>query len=269
MSDDANSQTAFSKLLAVVTELREKCPWDREQRLAAAPRHLIEEAYEVADAVARGGQPAIAEELGDVIAQCLFLGVILAEQSEFKVAKVLEDAAEKLVRRHPHVYAGTRADTVEQVLDNWETIKQQERAQKNSTEEAPDAPKSLSHVGRALPSMMRAEKLGEKARRAGMDWANVREVLAKVREEIAEVENALDHGNTAAAAGEIGDMMLAIANAPRFIGMDAEQTLRVACDKFVARFDTVARLAAERGLTLKSMTPAEVDALWHEAKRAC
>ena len=268
MSDDAKTETAFARLLAVVTELREKCPWDREQKLADTPRHLIEEAYEVADAVARGGQPAIAEELGDVIAQCLFLGVILAEQSDFSVAKVVEHAAEKLVRRHPHVYAGTRADTVEQVLDNWETIKQQERAQKNSAEEDSAPPKSLRHVGRALPSMMRAEKLGEKARRAGMDWANVREVLAKVREEIAEVESALDHDDTAAAADEIGDTMLAIANAPRFIGRDAEQTLRAACDKFVARFDTVARLAAERGLALKSMTSAEVDALWHEAKRS-
>ncbi|HYL60245.1 MAG TPA: MazG nucleotide pyrophosphohydrolase domain-containing protein [Candidatus Acidoferrales bacterium] len=102
-----------------------------------------------------------------------------------------------------------------------------------------------------------------------MDWANVREVLAKVREELDEVEKALDGGDTAAAAEEFGDMMLAIANAPRFIGRDAEQTLRAACNKFVARFDTVARLAAERGLVLKSMTPAEVDVLWREAKRVC
>ncbi|HYL60246.1 MAG TPA: MazG nucleotide pyrophosphohydrolase domain-containing protein [Candidatus Acidoferrales bacterium] len=157
MSADAKSETAFARLLAIVTELREKCPWDREQKLADTPRHLIEEAYEVADAVARHEQPAaIAEELGDVIAQCLYLGVILAEQSEFKIAEVLDDAAEKLVRRHPHVYAGTRVDSVEQVLENWETIKQQERAQKTFAPEDSNAPKSLRHVGRGLPSMTRA-----------------------------------------------------------------------------------------------------------------
>ncbi len=114
--------------------------------------------------------------------------------------------------------------------------------------------------------MMRAEKLGEKARRAGMDWANIRDVLAKAREEIDEVEQALDRNDNAGASEELGDLMLAIANAPRFIDQDAETTLRGACDKFVGRFDEVARIAATRGLDLKSMTPSEIDALWNEAK---
>jgi tetrapyrrole methylase family protein/MazG family protein len=263
MSDDTNAAQAFARLLAVVTELRARCPWDREQKLADTPRHLIEEAYEVADAVARGNPSDIAEELGDVAAQCLFVGVILAEQSNLDAAAVLRNAAEKLVRRHPHIYGDTKADTVDQVLGNWERIKRQERQSKDAA-----GAESLAHTGRALPALMRAEKLGEKARRAGMDWAGVREVLAKAREEIEEVEHALDRGDNAAAAEELGDLMLAIANAPRFIGKDAELTLRAACDKFVARFDEVARLAASRGLDLKSMTPAEIDALWNEAKAA-
>jgi MazG family protein len=263
MSDDTNAVQAFAKLLAVVTELRERCPWDREQKLADTPRHLIEEAYEVADAIARGGLPHAAEELGDVIAQCLFAGVILAEQSEFDIERVVQNAADKLIRRHPHIYGDVRADTVEHVLENWERIKQQERERKD-----PNGTRSLAHVGRGLPSMMRAEKLGEKARRAGMDWANIREVLAKAREEIDEVERALDRNDTANAAEELGDLMLAIANAPRFIKMDAEQTLRAACDKFAARFDEVARIAESRGLDLKAMTPSEIDALWNEAKAA-
>jgi MazG family protein len=261
MSDETTSAQAFAKLLAVVTELRARCPWDREQKLADTPRHLIEEAYEVADAIARGKAPEVAEEIGDLIAQCIFAGVILAEQSEFDVATVVRNAAEKLIRRHPHIYGDTRAETVERVLENWERIKQQERESKN-----PDGAKSLAHVGRGLPSMMRAEKLGEKARRAGMDWANVREVLAKAREEIDEVERALDRGDNAGAVEEIGDLMLAVANAPRFIGKDAEQTLRAACDKFVARFDEVVRIASARGLDLKAMKPAEIDVLWNEAK---
>jgi tetrapyrrole methylase family protein / MazG family protein len=262
-NDNAASASAeFAKLLAVVAELRLRCPWDREQKLADTPRHLIEEAYEVADAVARNDASEIADELGDLIAQCLFVATILREQSQLDIAAVLKGASEKLVRRHPHVYAGTQADTVEQVLDNWEQIKLQERENKK-----PDAVKSIAEVGRALPALMRAEKLGQKARRAGMDWANIREVLAKAREELDEVEHALDRNDTAAASEEVGDLMLAIANAPRFIARDAEQTLRAACDKFVTRFDRVAKLAASRGLDLKTMPPAEIDALWNEAKQ--
>ncbi len=263
MSDDTTSAQAFAKLLAVVAELRARCPWDREQKLADTPRHLIEEAYEVADAIARGNFPDVAEELGDLTVQSLFAGLILAEQSKFDIATGLQNAAEKLIRRHPHIYGETRADTIEQVLENWDQIKQQERESKH-----PHGAKSLAHVGRGLPSMIRAEKLGEKARSAGMDWGNIREVLAKAREEIQEIEHALDRGDPAGAAEEIGDLMLAVANAPRFIGMDAEQTLRAACDKFVVRFDEVARIAASRGLDLKTMTPSEIDALWNEAKAA-
>jgi MazG family protein len=263
MSDDTNPAQAFAKLLAVVTELRERCPWDREQKLGDTPRHLIEEAYEVADAIDRANPGEIAEELGDVIVQCLFTAVILGEDSKLDIATIMQNAAGKLIRRHPHVYGNTRADTSEQVLENWERIKVDERASKN-----PDGAKSLAHVGRGLPSMMRAEKLGEKARRAGMDWVNIREVLAKAREEIDEVEQALDRNDTAHAAEELGDLMLAIANAPRFINHNAEQTLRAACDKFVARFDHVAQIAASRGLDLKRMTPLEIDALWNEAKAA-
>ena len=261
--DGASAAAEFAKLLAVVAELRTRCPWDREQKLADTPRHLIEEAYEVADAVARGDAGEIADELGDLIAQCMFVATILGENSELDMAAVLKGAAEKLIRRHPHIYGDTRADTVEQVLENWDRIKQQERESKESGKSA----KSVAEVGRALPSLMRAEKLGAKARRAGMDWANIREVLAKAREEMDEIEHALDRGDTAGAAEEIGDLMLAIANAPRFIERDAEQTLRAACDKFVARFDLVAKLAASRGLDLKAMPPVEIEALWNEAKQ--
>jgi MazG family protein len=263
MDKDDGAAAEFAKLFAVVAELRTRCPWDREQKLADTPRHLIEEAYEVADAVARGDASEIADELGDVIAQCMFVATILKENSQLDMATVLKGAAEKLIRRHPHIYGDTKADTVEQVLENWDRIKQTERESKES---GTLGAKSIANTGRALPSLMRAEKLGAKARRAGMDWANIREVLAKAREEMDEIEHALDRGDNDGAAEEIGDLMLAIANAPRFIERDAEQTLRAACDKFVARFDEVAKIAASRGLDLKVMTPAEIDALWNEAK---
>jgi MazG family protein len=259
---DKNEGTAaeFAKLLAVVAELRTRCPWDREQKLADTPRHLIEEAYEVVDAVARGDASEIADELGDLIAQCMFVATILGENSQLDMTAVLKGAAEKLIRRHPHIYGDTQADTVEQVLENWEQIKEGEHKSETGA-------KSIANTGRALPSLMRAEKLGAKARRAGMDWANIREVLAKAREEMDEIEHALDRGDNAGAAEEIGDLMLAIANAPRFIERDAEQTLRAACDKFVARFDEVGRLAASRGLDLKVMPPEAIEALWNEAKQ--
>jgi MazG family protein len=265
--DDQSASAAFAKLLAVVAELRTRCPWDRDQKLADTPRHLIEEAYEVADAVAHGNADEIADELGDLLAQCLFVATILRETSQLDIAAVLKGAADKLIRRHPHIYADTKADTVEDVLDNWERIKLQEREDKKLEESQPGAAKSIGEVGRSLPSLMRAEKLGASARRAGMDWPNVREVLAKAREELDEVEHALDRGDNAAAAEEIGDLMLAIANAPRFLARDAEQTLRAACDKFITRFDKVAQLAAQRGLDLKTMPPNEIDALWNEAKQ--
>jgi nucleoside triphosphate diphosphatase len=255
--------SAFEKLLKVVKELRQRCPWDREQRLADTPRHLIEETYEVADAIARADLPDLEEELGDLIVQSLFIGVILAEQKKFDLAGVFEDAAKKLVRRHPHIYGDIRADSVEEVVENWERIKQGEREKKSKKE-----PKSLAHVGHALPSLMRAEKLGEKARRAGMDWRNLREVLAKVREEIDEIEHALDESDLEAAAEEIGDMMLAVANAPRFVGKNAEQTLRAACDKFVGRFDALAKTAARRGLALKEMKAHAIESLWQDVKKS-
>lgn len=260
-SDENSARDAFARLIAVITELREKCPWDREQKLADTPRHLLEEAYELADAIERGHPAEIADELGDLIAQGIFLGVILAEQSQIDVAAVMKHATDKLMRRHPHVYGETRAETVDEVLHNWEQIKLGEREKSGA-----DRATSLEHTGRALPAMMRAEKLGEKARRAGMDWANLREVLAKVREEIDEVEQALDRDDEANAAEEIGDMMLALANAPRFLGRNAEQTLRAACEKFVSRFDEVTRIASERNLDLKAMTPGEIEALWQQAK---
>ncbi|HEY6418998.1 MAG TPA: nucleoside triphosphate pyrophosphohydrolase [Candidatus Binataceae bacterium] len=264
---EAGDGTAFANLLKVVRELRLRCPWDREQKLGDTPRHLIEEAYEAADAIARGDAADIADELGDLIAQVLFAAVIAEEAHPFDVGAVLEHARAKLVRRHPHVYGDTKVDSVEQVLDNWDRIKQDERRAKDQDNKNKDGSSRLASTGKALPALMRAEKLGEKARRAGMDWADIRGVLAKVREELDEVEEALARGDQAAAAGELGDMMLALANAPRFIGHNAEETLRRACEKFVSRFDEVDRLATSRGIELKNLSAAEVESLWQEAKR--
>jgi MazG family protein len=259
--DDSNSALReLSRLLEVVRKLRAECPWDREQTVASTSRHVIEEAYEVADAIASNDNADIAEELGDLLYQSFFVAVIAEDESRFDVAKVARDAADKFIRRHPHIYGDVKADTAEQVLSNWDKIK---------SEEKKDAGKDrdLATTGRALPALMRAEKLGEKARRKGMDWGNIGEVLKKVREELEEAEAALAQGDHEAVASEIGDMMLALANAPRFIGHNAEETLRRACDKFVGRFEAVERLAASRNLDLKKMSPSDLESLWQEVKQ--
>lgn len=261
MSDSDNPAMAeIARLLEVVRKLRAECPWDREQTVASTGRHVIEEAYEVADAIASNDNADIAEELGDLLYQAFFVAVIAEDESRFSVAKLARDAADKFIRRHPHIYGDVKADTSEQVLSNWDKIK---------SEEKKDAGKDggLAATGRGLPALMRAEKLGEKARRKGMDWRNIKDVLKKVREELDEAETALADGDQDAVASEIGDMMLALANAPRFIGHNAEETLRRACDKFIGRFEAVERLATSRGRDLRKLSPSKIEALWQEAKR--
>lgn len=257
-----SEEQEFLRLLTVVRELREKCAWDREQTLADTSRHLIEEAYESADAIASGDSEEIAEELGDLIVQAIFSAMIAGKAGAPDLATVLRKAADKLIRRHPHVYGDVKAETAWQVLIEWDKIKAREKAVKNIVGKS-----ALADTGRALPALMRAEKLGEKARRLGMDWADAREVLKKVREELEEAEAALERGDLAMLSEELGDLMLATANVPRFIGNNAEETLRRASDKFIARFASLEALAATRGLTLTAMSPAEIESLWQEAKR--
>ena len=259
MSGDHESGAKFDRLLAIVAELRERCPWDREQTAASLAHHLVEEAYEALDALESGNARAITDELGDVITQALAIVTIISESGETGIGDILEHAAAKLVRRHPHVYANASAASSGEVVARWNQIKQDERR-------AAGASSALDGIARALPALTRAQKLGSRARDAGMDWRDIHGVLAQVREEIAEVEDALERNDTEAAAEEIGDMLLALANAPRFIEHDAEATLRRACDKFGGRFRIVERLAAERGLDLPQLSPSEIQRLWDEAK---
>ena len=262
MSDDSSptADAEFARLLTVLRELRQRCPWDREQTIASLGKHLVEEAYEALDAMEGDDGHAIIDELGDLVAQVLAVTVIAEERQRFRVAELFQWAADKLVRRHPHVYGDATAATSGEVIDNWNRIKQAERAKAGATS-------ALDGIARTMPALARAEKLGSRARHAGMDWHDIHDVLAKVREEMDEVEGALANNDTEAAAGELGDMLLALANAPRFIEHNAEETLRRACDKFTRRFIAVEQLVASRSLDLKQMRPDEIDVLWNEAKR--
>jgi MazG family protein len=260
MNEQSPEVSQLARLLGIVRELRERCPWDREQKLADVGKYLIEEAYESADAIARADPLAIADELGDLLVQVLSAAVMAEQEGPFTVGSLLQGAADKLVRRHPHVYAGGKADTAAEVVANWNQIKREER-------KAQGFRSALDGVTKGLPALMRAEKLGARARQAGMDWADIHEVLAKVREEMDELEGALAANDSDAAACELGDMLLALANAPRFIGHDAEETLRRACEKFIGRFQQVEQIATARGLDMTKMTTAELESLWQEAKR--
>jgi MazG family protein len=246
MNDDNPENAELARLLSVVHHLRRRCPWDREQRLADVAKYLIEEAFEAADAISRGDAAAIADELGDLLVQVLFAAIVADEEKRFAFPELALNAANKLIRRHPHVYAGARAETADEVVEKWNQIKHEER-------KAQGFHSALAGIPSALPALIRAQKLGTRARQAGMDWADIHAVLAKVREEMDELE--------------LGDMLLALANAPRFIGHDAEETLRRACEKFIGRFENVERLASARGMELARMTETELDSLWQEAKR--
>jgi len=250
----------FARLLEVVRELRLRCPWDREQTLEDSARHLIEEAYESAGAIEDSENAAIADELGDLLVQVLFAANIAEQAGRFDVAAMIAAAREKLVRRHPHVYGSDQASSADEVIRNWERIKRDERRRAG-------AASALDGVARAMPALMRAQKLGERARGAGMDWDNISAVIAKVGEELDEIRAAIAAGDRDAAAEEIGDAMLALANAPRFVGHEAEATLRRACDKFVRRFKEVERIAAADGLEPARLGSDELEQLWQRAKR--
>ena len=250
----------FTALAEIVRELRTRCPWDREQTLASASQHLIEEAYEAADAVTHGGKAEIKDELGDLLVQVLFAARIAEEQAGTSIAEVMRHARDKLVRRHPHVYGGTEAKTSAEVIRNWEETKKKER-------EAAGATSALDGIARALPALVRAQKLGQRAKSAGMDWRTVSAVLDKVSEEIVEARAALESSDYAHAAEEIGDALLALANAPRFIGRDVETTLNGACEKFIQRFKSLERLAASRNLQISELDDDRIEELWQDAKR--
>jgi len=257
--DDALLGQEFIRFVNVVRELRRSCPWDRAQSAPSLTRYLIEEAYEAVAAIEADDPSGLADELGDLLLQIVLHATIGAESGAFDLTQIISQGADKLIRRHPHVFADRPARDTREVARRWEEIKREER-------HAAAAHATLDRIPRALPALIRAEKLGGRARTAGMDWTDLRAVLAKVREELGEVEEALERGQEAAAAQELGDALLALANAPRFLDASAEEVLRQACDKFVGRFNSLEDEVKASGRTLSDLTPTEIDAAWERAK---
>ncbi len=255
--DPAANLPGLQQLLATIARLRapDGCPWDREQTTASMAPHLVEEAFEAADALRRGDDRAAREELGDVLVNVAMIGQIAGERGAFAVGQVAADAAAKLVRRHPHVFGDQKVDGAEQAYRNWEKAKRAE---------AGDGPRGvLAGVPVALPALLRAFRIGEKAARAGFDWPDRDGPRRKIDEEVAELDAAIASGDARAIADELGDVLFSLCNLARHLGVNPEVALASTTDKFQRRF---AAVETEFDYELAGRSLAELDAAWNRAK---
>ena len=261
----------IARLIEIMAALRTPgsgCPWDLGQTFRTIAPYTLEEAYEVADAIARGDLADLKDELGDLLLQVAFHARMAEEQGAFDFGDVVETITAKLVRRHPHVFADADGRTAEAVKGLWERIKAQERAEAKAERGNAEPSGALAGVPVNLPALTRALKLQDKAGRVGFDWNDPRAVLAKIREEADEIEAELDGPDRSKAAAEVGDLLFAVVNLARHLVADPEDVLRQTNLKFERRFGSIERALAARGKAPKDATLAEMDALWDEAKAA-
>ncbi len=244
---------AFERLLTIMDELREQCPWDRKQDIHSLRNLTIEETYELADAILKEDWSGIGEELGDLMLHIVFYAKIGSEQNQFDITSVLNQVCEKLIRRHPHIYGDTKVSGEEEVKRNWESIKKSEG--KKSV---------LSGVPDSMPALIKAYRMQDKTKQVGFEWENEGQVWEKVEEEIAEFkEAALQKDNQFKMEDEFGDILFSLVNFARYKGIDPETALERVNQKFKRRFEYIESMASK---DLKEMTLAEMDALWNEAK---
>ena len=262
----------IDRLLEVMAQLRDPadgCPWDLEQSFETIAPYTIEEAYEVAEAIRQGDRAALRDELGDLLLQVVFHAQMAREDGSFDFDEVARGIADKMIRRHPHVFAGEETDERMSTPGQkraWETQKASERAAK--AEAAGRRPSVLDDVALALPALLRAEKLQKRAARVGFDWPEAAPVFDKVLEEVAELREAAAARDPAAVAEELGDLLFACVNLGRHLGVEPEAALRAANAKFTARFQQVEASLAESGRDAKKVGLDELDRLWEEAKQA-
>lgn len=265
----------FEKLVAVQARLRAPngCPWDREQTHLSLRTYLIEEAYEVLEALESGNDAKFAEEMGDLLLQIVFHSQIASEEGRFTVADVIREIHDKLIRRHPHVFGETRAKDSAEVLRNWEQIKVEERrsnvgrSESKTGAELSKEPSLLDGVSRALPATLEGFQLTRKAARTGFDWENAGGVIDKLQEETVELKSALKTREQQKIEEELGDLLFAAVNLSRFLGVDPEIALKKANAKFSRRFRAMEKMARETGRELKDLPREEMEQLWDAAKR--
>lgn len=249
-------EQAFLKLVKIMDELREQCPWDKKQTIHTLRPMTIEETYELADAITAENWQHIREELGDLILHVLFYSRIGKEQEQFTLQEVLEGIAQKLIVRHPHIYGDVKVNDEEDVKRNWEKIKMKEG--KDSV---------LSGVPVSLPAMVKATRIQEKAKQVGFEWEKKEDVWHKVEEEMQELQVEVSKGDSARIEAEFGDVLFSLINYARFLQVDAEGALERTNQKFMARFRKMEQQAKQNGQSLADMSLAEMDTIWNEVKK--
>lgn len=256
------ARRSFEDLVQLMTTLRgpNGCPWDRKQTLPDLKPYVIEEAYEVVDAIDRDDRAALVEEVGDMLLEAVFIAEITREEGTFDVYDSITAIHDKLVRRHPHVFADAQAKDAEEVLVNWEKLKSDERKAENKS--------VLSGVPQSMPALLKASRLTEKAARVGFDWRRTDDVFDKLDEEIGELREVVASGEASKIEDEIGDLLFTIANIARKVGANPEEALQSTNRKFMRRFESMEKQVHERGQNLDQLTLEEMDALWDAAKAA-
>lgn len=252
----------FNRLMELMRRLRGPggCPWDAEQTHESLKRYLLEETYEVMEAIDAASPEMLKEELGDLLLQPVFHAVIAEERGDFTMEEVLRTLCDKLIRRHPHVFADLQVSDIDQLVANWERIKKKEKGDERRS--------ALSGVPSHLPALLRAQKITEKAARVGFDWDHLDPVFAKVLEELKELEETLFSGDQDRMEAELGDLLFAIVNLGRFLSLNPEEALRKTIARFTRRFSHIEDTLHARGRGLQEATLEEMDALWEEAKKA-
>lgn len=256
------SRRSFDDLVTLMTRLRGPggCPWDREQTLSSLKAFIIEESYEVVDAIDRDDRASLLEEVGDLLLQAVFITEITREAGEFDVYDSITAIHDKLVRRHPHVFGDVEAKDADQVLTNWEKLKSEERKAENKS--------VLSGVPQAMPALLKASRLTEKAARVGFDWRRTEDVFHKIDEELGELREAVDGGEKNDIHEEIGDLLFTIANIARKVDVNPEEALQSTNRKFMRRFESMESRVREQSRNIDDLSLEEMDALWDEAKAA-
>ena len=253
------SEDRFNRLVAVMRKLRGPggCPWDAEQSHESLKRYLLEECYEVIEAIDIGDDELLKEELGDLLLQPIFHSAIAEERGAFNMDDVLKVIVEKLIRRHPHVFGDEVIKTSDEQVTRWETIKKEEKGEDRS---------ALAGVTPHLPALLKAQKITEKASRVGFDWEHVDQVYAKVLEELHEFEESMACGDQERMEAELGDLLFAIVNLGRFLSITPEDALRKTINRFVKRFAHIEQAILNKGITLQEASLDEMEVLWQEAK---
>lgn len=249
-------EKSFTRLVSIMDDLREKCPWDKKQTIDTLRPLTIEETYELTDAITDKDWKGIKEELGDILLHLIFYAKIGAEQQKFTLEEVMEGISEKLIRRHPHIYGDVKVNDDEDVKKNWEQIKMEEG--KKSV---------LSGVPKSLPAVVKATRVQEKAKQVGFEWENKEDVWKKVEEEIGELQEAVAENNKTNIEEEFGDVLFSLINYARFLQIDAEGVLEKTNKKFIFRFMAMEEEALRQKKSLSEMSLADMDELWNEVKR--